>query len=66
MFKHYFEGIEGISVYPIVSLIIFLGFFIGITLLAIMVSKRHCANMSNLPLEGDQSFGQPENLISHE
>lgn len=66
MFKHYFEGIEGISVYPIISLIIFLSFFIGITLLAFLTTKKHCTRMADLPVGDDASISELQNLNSHE
>lgn len=50
MFKHYFENIEGISVYPIFSLIVFVAFFVGLITLVVKMSKRHCDEMSSLPL----------------
>ena len=53
MFKHYFEIIEGIDIYPIFSLLIFFIFF-SLTIVFILKSdKEYIKEMSNLPLEGD-------------
>lgn len=53
MFKHYFEIIEGIDIYPIFSLLVFLIFF-SLTIVFILKSdKEYIKQMSNLPLEGD-------------
>lgn len=53
MFKHYFEIIEGIDIYPIFSLLVFLIFF-SLTIVFILKSdKEYIKEMSNLPLEGD-------------
>ncbi|HQY21092.1 MAG TPA: CcoQ/FixQ family Cbb3-type cytochrome c oxidase assembly chaperone [Ignavibacteria bacterium] len=53
MFKHYFEIIEGIDIYPIFSLLVFLIFF-SMTIVFILKSdKEYIKEMSNLPLEGD-------------
>jgi hypothetical protein len=53
MFKHYFEQIEGISSYPIFSLVVFLSFFIGVGLWVAFTSKGYVDHMSHLPIEDD-------------
>jgi len=54
MFKHYFEQIEGIEIYPIISLIIFLTFFIGLLIWVFKVDKKYIKKMKELPLDGDK------------
>lgn len=54
MFKHYFEGIQNVEVYPIISLLIFFAFFVGLFLWISGLSKRHINDMKNLPLEEDE------------
>ncbi len=54
MFKHYFEGIQNIEVYPIISLLIFFAFFVGLFLWISGLSKGHISEMRNLPLEDDE------------
>jgi len=51
MFKNYFEGIQNIEVWPIISLAIFFMFFIGLVIWVLMVDKKYINEMENLPLE---------------
>ncbi|MBK8983524.1 MAG: CcoQ/FixQ family Cbb3-type cytochrome c oxidase assembly chaperone [Ignavibacteria bacterium] len=53
MFKHYFELIEGIEIYPIFSLMVFIIFFTLIFGFILKTDKKYIKEMSNLPLEGD-------------
>jgi cbb3-type cytochrome oxidase subunit 3 len=55
MFKHYFEGMEGISFYPIFSLFVFVIFFIAVAIWMIKSDKQYLEEMSRKPLESDES-----------
>ncbi|MBS1517512.1 MAG: CcoQ/FixQ family Cbb3-type cytochrome c oxidase assembly chaperone [Bacteroidetes bacterium] len=55
MFKHYFELLDGIDIYPIFSLIVFLIFFIIVILYILKTDKSKFKEISNLPLEGDNN-----------
>ncbi len=57
MFKHYFERIEGIEVYPLISLGIFFTFFLLLLWWVVKVDKKYIADMKDLPLAKD--FDQP-------
>jgi cytochrome c oxidase cbb3-type subunit IV len=54
MFKHYFEQIEGIGFYPILSLLIFFLFFSGLLIWVVRVNKGYVREMAQLPLKNDQ------------
>jgi len=54
MFKHYFERVEGIEFYPLLSLVIFVLFFVGLLIWVLRVNKGYIREMSNLPLKDDQ------------
>ncbi len=54
MFKHYFELIEGIAIWPIISLTIFFVFFICVTLWAFSVRKDYIKEMEELPLDDSE------------
>lgn len=60
MFKHYFEQIKSVEVYPIISLIIFVSFFLGLLLYVILMRKQHVEKMSNMPLN-DEDLPHPFN-----
>ena len=62
MFKHYFERIEGIDFYPILSLLIFVLFFITLLIWVFRVNKGYVQDMSNLPLKEDQPGANRFNL----
>ena len=55
MFRHYFEGIQGISIYPLFSLLVFFIFFVAMSVWMIKADKRHMDEMSVKPLESTQS-----------
>lgn len=50
------EKIDGIEIYPIISLIIFFSFFMLVGYHVIKTDKKHIEEMSNLPLDGDNDF----------
>jgi len=53
MFKHYFEQVNNVEIWPIISLIIFITFFIGLLVWVAFVDKKYIKEMSNLPMEED-------------
>lgn len=59
MFKHYFEIIDGIDIYPIISLLIFFIFFVLLFIWVIRVDKQYIKDMEELPLDRKQP-NQPE------
>ncbi len=55
MFKHYFERIENIEIWPVISLIIFFLFFTGLLIYIFKIDKNFINKMKNLPLEDDET-----------
>lgn len=51
MFKHYFERIQDIEIWPIISLILFFVFFVLILLRILTMDKDHVHDMKHLPFE---------------
>ena len=51
MFKEVLQSIEGIEFYTIVSMIIFILFFVGMIIWLFKVDKKYIKDMSELPLE---------------
>lgn len=47
------EQIDGVEIYPIVSLLIFFIFFAGLFLWVFTAKKAHITEVSNIPLEDD-------------
>ena len=54
MYKEVLRSIENIEIFPIISLIIFVLFFIGITVWAFRVPKEYIDHMKSLPMEDDE------------
>lgn len=50
-FINYLESITGISIFPLISLILFSVFFLLVTIYVITADKRKMDANSNIPLE---------------
>ena len=57
------ESIEGVEIYPIISLVIFVGMFIVAMLYIVKMDKGFISKMGNLPLGNDELN---EKELSHE
>ena len=55
MFKEVLQSIEGVEFYTIVSMIIFILFFIGMTIWLFKVDKKYIKTMSELPLNEENN-----------
>ncbi|MCS7018675.1 MAG: cbb3-type cytochrome c oxidase subunit 3 [Cytophagales bacterium] len=51
MIRNVLESIEGVAIYPIISLIIFFTLFIGALVYALRVNKDSVKKLAELPLE---------------
>lgn len=49
--KHNLTGIDGVELYPILSLLIFVLFFTGVIWYVIRLSKKEVDDLSGIPLE---------------
>lgn len=47
------ENIDGVEIYPMVSLLIFFIFFVALFAWVITAKKEHIKQVSNIPLEDD-------------
>lgn len=54
MYKEILQSIEGVSIYPIISLIVFVLFFAIILIWMLRVDKNYIKKMESLPLEKDE------------
>lgn len=52
-FTYYLEKIAGVSVYPIISLLLFVAFFVIVTLWVFKTDQRTIEHIEKLPLEND-------------
>ena len=51
MFKHYFEQIHNIEIWPIISLIIFFVFFTFTMIWIFFLDKKYVEKMTRLPFD---------------
>ena len=56
MFKYYFDRVENVEIWPIISLIIFFVFFIGLIIWLFKIDKGYINKMKNLPLEKEKNI----------
>lgn len=54
MFKYYFERIQDIEVFPVISLLIFVLFFISLLIWVVKADKQYIRSMEHLPLEEEK------------
>ena len=52
--KELLQSIEGVSIYPMISLIVFMLFFTVIIVWMFRVDKNYIKKMENLPLENNE------------
>ncbi len=53
--KHNLTGIDGIEIYPILSLLIFVLFFALVITYVVRMKKSEVQKLSSIPLEDDQN-----------
>lgn len=49
--KHHMEGIAGIEIFPLISLILFFTFFVGLLIYVFYADKNRFNQISRLPLD---------------
>ncbi len=55
MFKQFVHSLQGDEIYMLLSLFIFLAFFIGATIAMIKMKKSHLEYMSDIPLNEENA-----------
>ena len=56
--KHHMDTIAGIGIYPVISFLLFFGFFIAMLLWVRKVSRTHIDHMAALPLATECSSNE--------
>ncbi len=59
--KHNVDSIDGVAIYPIVSLFTFFAIFIAMVIIVWNMKKKHINTMSNLPLDDSDNILNNEN-----
>ncbi|MFT7233745.1 MAG: cytochrome c oxidase cbb3-type subunit 4 [Cyclobacteriaceae bacterium] len=52
--KHHMETIAGIEIYPLISLIIFFVFFVGLFIYVLTLKKKYINEISRIPLDSNE------------
>lgn len=56
------ENIDNVQIYPMISLLIFFFFFVGLFYWVVTAKKDHISEVSNIPLE-DDTINQNEETL---
>lgn len=56
MYKDVLRSIENIDIYPVLSLLIFVLFFLGVAIWVIRMPKDLVDHMKSLPMENDEEL----------
>jgi hypothetical protein len=51
--KHHLDTIQGVEIYPIISLVLFFLVFTTMLLIVLKMPKKNIEELSNLPLDND-------------
>lgn len=62
--SHNLTDIDGIAIYPILSLLMFTTFFAFVITYVVRMRKSHVEEVSNIPLEDDDYTGFTDSLNS--
>lgn len=54
MIRDFLQTIDGVSVYPLFSLIVFFIFFVALLIWAVKVDKGYLKKMEEMPLENEE------------
>ncbi len=53
--KHYFDSIDGIEIYSIITTLTFIFVFVGMVALVFLLKRKYIEEGRNLPLEDDEN-----------
>lgn len=57
------ENIDGVAIYPIISLLIFFVFFLLLFWWVVTAKKAYIKEVSNIPLENDDTHNNQNSLL---
>lgn len=66
MYKEVLQTIEGIGIYPIISMIVFIIFFAAIIIWYFKADKKYLNKMKNLPLDNDEKSNSNNTGKNHD
>jgi hypothetical protein len=51
MYKQILQSIQNVEIWPIISLVMFFVFFVGILIRVLLIKKKFIRKMENMPLD---------------
>jgi cbb3-type cytochrome oxidase subunit 3 len=63
--KGHLESIDGVGIYPLISLLIFFIFFVALFWWVITAKKEYIKNVSNIPLDKEDALDNVEPHQNH-
>lgn len=54
--KGHLTSIDGIEIFPLISLVIFFTFFVGLTIYILKIDRKKIDKIKNIPLEEESTF----------
>jgi len=58
MYKQILESIQGVDIWPVISLVIFFIFFVGILVKVALIDKKFIKKMEEMPLDDGTDSNQ--------
>jgi hypothetical protein len=58
MYKQILESIQGVDIWPVISLVIFFIFFVGILVKVALIDKKFIKKMEEMPLDDGTESNQ--------
>jgi hypothetical protein len=66
MFKDVLRAIEGVAIYPVIALVLFMVVFVALVIWTARLRREYVDEMGNLPLDRDGGSGdEPEGAPHH-
>ena len=62
MYKQILESIQDVDIWPVISLVIFFIFFVGILIKVAFIDKKYIKKMEDMPLEDGTDNNQSNEL----
>ena len=66
MYKEVLQSIEGIGIFPIISMIVFVIFFAAVIIWYFKADKKYLNKMKNLPLDNDEKSNSNNTGKNHD
>ncbi len=64
MYKEVLRSIDGVEIFPVISLLVFFAFFVGVVVWSIRLNRQRVSEMARLPL--DRNPDRPGEGDGHE